>query len=139
MANLSLKAYKVKELNFVNNVNGMVKLKLSNTVSHNVRYNPNGTCEATMTVEAFDKENKDVLNIKMTLTGLFQIQNPETEKEFLHLESFKELYAFAKALTATVTAATGIPPIMLNNVDIENKEIYRFEMGKKNQSESEDN
>ena len=131
MANVTLKAYKVSELVFNNRVNGKVQLKLSNKVSHNVRYKSNNTCEANLTVEAFDKEHKDVLNFKITLTGAFAVTN-QVEKEFIHVETFRELYAFAKALTATVTAGCGVPPIMLQNVDIENQEIYRFEMnGKK--------
>ncbi len=138
MANISLMAYKVKELVFNNNVSGKVQLKLSNKVSHNVRYNKNDTCEAVMTVEAFDKEHKDVLNFKITLTGIFKITNPDAEKEFVHVDTFRELYAFAKALTATVTGGAGVPPIILKNVEIEKQEIYRFEMNGKNETAEEE-
>ena len=62
MANVTMKAYKVSEIIFNNKVNGKVQLKLSNKVSHNVRYNKNGVCEAFLTAEVFDKENKDVLH-----------------------------------------------------------------------------
>lgn len=136
MANVVLKAYKVSELVFNNKVSGTVQLKLSNKVSHNVRYKTNDTCEATLTVEALDKENKDVLNYKITLIGLFKIVN-KVEKEFIHVETFRELYSFAKALTATVTGGFGVPPIMLQNIDIENQEIYRFEMNGKKGDENE--
>lgn len=134
MANVALQAYKVSEMTFNNKVNGKVQLKLSNKVSHNVRYKADSLCEATLTVEAFDKENKDVLNFKLTLIGIFRIIN-KVEKEFLHVETFRELYAFAKALTATITGAAGVPPIILQNIDIEKQEIYRFEMNTKNQEE----
>ena len=127
MANVTLNAYKVSELCFNNKVNGKVQLKLSNKVSHNVRYRQNDMCEAVLTVEAFDKEHKDVLNFKITVTGVFRI-TAQVEKEFIHVETFRELYALAKALTATVTGACGVPPIMLQNIDIEKQEIYRFEM-----------
>ena len=136
MTNVSLNAYKVSELVFNNKVNGKVQLKLSNKVSHNVRYNPNGTCEANLTVEAFDKEHKDVLNFKITVTGAFKITN-KVEKEFIHVETFRELYALAKALTATVTGGCGVPPIMLQDIDIEKQEIYRFEMNGKKENEDE--
>ena len=135
MANVNLNAYKVSELVFNNKVNGKVQLKLPNKVSHNVRYKSNNTCEANLTVEAFDKDNKDVLNFKITLTGAFAIKN-QVEKEFIHVETFRELYAFAKAITATITGGCGVPPIMLQNIDIENQEIYRFEMnGKKEEND----
>lgn len=137
MANVSLQAYKVSEMTFNNKVNGKVQLKLSNKVSHNVRYKADSVCEATLTVEAFDKENKDVLNFKVTLIGVFRIIN-KVEKEFIHVETFRELHAFAKALTAAITGAAGVPPIMLQNIDIEKQEIYRFEMnGKKQEEENE--
>lgn len=136
MANVTLNAYKVSELVFNNKVNGKVQLKLTNKVSHNVRYKSDRTCEANLTVEAFDKDNKDVLNFKITLTGAFSIKN-QVEKEFIHVETFRELYAFAKAITATVTGGCGVPPIMLQNIDIENQEIYRFEMNGKKEEDDE--
>ena len=136
MANVTLNAYKISELVFNNKVNGKVQLKLTNKVSHNVRYKPGNTCEANLTVEAFDKEHKDVLNFKITLTGAFKIIN-QVEKEFIHVETFRELYSFAKALTATVTGACNVPPIMLQPIDIENQEIYRFEMNSKKEEEKE--
>ena len=127
MANVNMRAYKVSEIVFNNKVNGKVQLKLSNKVSHNVRYNKNGSCEAFLTVEVFDKENKDVLNVKITVVGAFEIKK-EIEKEFLHVETFKELFPFAKALVTTISASAGVPPIYVQNVDIENQEIYRFDM-----------
>lgn len=136
MANVSLSAYKVSELAFNNKVNGKVQLKLSNKVSHNVRYRQADSCEANLTVEAFDKEHKDVLNFKITITGAFKITN-QVEKEFIHVETFRELYALARALTATVTGACGVPPIMLQEIDIEKQEIYRFEMNGKKENEDE--
>lgn len=138
MANVTLQAYKVSELVFNNKVNGKVQLKLSNKVSHNVHYKPNSICEAVLTVEAFDRENKDVLNLKITLTGVFRIIN-QVEKEFIHVETFRELHAFAKALAATITGAAGVPPIILQNIDIEKQEIYRFEMNGKPQEKENEN
>jgi len=136
MANVSLNAYKVSELAFNNKVNGKVQLKLTNKVSHNVRYKPDGTCEANLSVEAFDKQHKDVLNFKISLVGAFRITN-KVEKEFIHVETFRELYALARALTATVTGACGVPPIMLQEIDIEKQEIYRFEMNGKKENDDE--
>ncbi len=127
MANVNMKAYKVSEIVFNNKVNGKVQLKLSNKVSHNVKYGKNGFCEAVLTVEVFDKENMDVLNAKVTVNGVFTITSG-IEKEFVHVETFKELFPFAKALVTTISANAGVPPIMVKNVDIEKQEIYRFEM-----------
>ncbi len=134
MANVEMKAYKVSEIVFNNRVNGKVQLKLSNKLSHNVRYNKNGGCEAFLTVEVFDKANKDVLNIKATVVGAFTVKQ-NVEKEFIHVETFKELFPFAKALVTTVSANAGIPPIYVQNVDIEKQEIYRFDMNSAREDE----
>ncbi len=128
MAKVQMKAYKVKEIVFHNNIQGKQQLNLSNKVSYNVKYSQNGICEGVLTVEMFDKEKPDVLNIKAVLSGIFQILE-QTEKEFLHVETFKELFPFAKATVSTVSAGAGIPPIIVPNVDIEKQEIYRFDMG----------
>ena len=131
MANtVTMKAYKVSEIIFNNKVQGKVQLKLNNKVSHNVKYSQNGICEAIMTGEVFDKENFDVLNVKVTVNGVFAVE-PGVEKEFVHVDTFKELFPFAKALVTTISANAGVPPIMVKNVDIEKQEIYRFEMGNK--------
>lgn len=136
MANVNMKAYKVSEIVFNNKVNGKIQLKLSNKVSHNVRYNKNGVCEAFLTVEVFDKENKDILNVKVTVVGTFAVLKQDIEKEFLHVETFKELFPFAKALVTTISANAGVPPIYVQNIDIEKQEIYRFDMNaQKNQEE----
>ena len=128
MTTVQLKAYKIKEVTFHNNIQGKLQLNLSNKVSHNVKYAKNGLCEAILTVEMFDKTQPDVLNIKVTVNGVFRILR-EVEKEFLHVDTFKELFPFAKATVSMVSANAGIPPIIVPNVDIENQEIYRFDMG----------
>lgn len=127
MANTQLKAYKVSEINFINNIAGKVELKLSNKVSHNVKYSKNGMCEAVMKVEVADKDRPDQLSISVTVNGIFKITK-ETEKEFLHVETFKELFPYAKCIITTVTANAGIPPVIVENVDIENQEIYRMQL-----------
>ncbi|MBR3816216.1 MAG: protein-export chaperone SecB [Clostridia bacterium] len=127
MANTTMKAYKVSEIAFTNNVNGKVELKLKTKVSHNVRFNRGGVCEATLTVEVRDEQNPDTISVRVKVVGAFTV-NREVEKEFIHVETYKELFPFAKALVTTISANAGIPPIYVQNIDIENKEIYRFDM-----------
>ncbi|MGN1418530.1 MAG: protein-export chaperone SecB [Acutalibacteraceae bacterium] len=125
MMNTQLKAYKVGEIVFNNKVHSKVELQLGNKVSHNVKYSGDKLCEAVLTVEVCDKDKPDLLNVKVTVSGLFEILN-KVEKEFIHVETFKELFSFAKALITTITANAGIAPIIVKNVDIENQEIYRW-------------
>lgn len=129
-SNVEMKAYKVAKIEFNNKVNGKVQLKLKNKVSHQVKYNGNSFCEATLDVLVSDPENPDILNMKLSVVGAFEIKN-KIEKEFLHVETFNELFPFAKALAATISVNAGVPPIYLQNVDITKQEIYRFDMNNK--------
>lgn len=127
MTNVQLKAYKVSKINFNNAVQSTVQLKLNNKVSHNVKYTDNGVCEATLCVEVLDKNHPDVLNITVEVKGIFEIKSG-VEKEFVHVDTFKDLFPLAKALVTTITANAGIKPIIVQNIDIEDQEIYRFDM-----------
>ena len=127
MTNVQLKAYKVSRINFNNAVQSTVHLKLNNKVSHNVKYTNGAVCEATLCIEVLDKNHPDVLNITVEVKGIFDIRRG-VEKEFVHVDTFKELFPLAKALVTTVTANAGIKPIIVQNIDIEEQEIYRFDM-----------
>ena len=127
MTNVQLKAYKVSRINFNNAVQSTVQLKLNNKVSHNVKYTDGAVCEATLCIEVLDKDHPDVLNITVEVKGIFDIRRG-VEKEFVHVDTFKELFPLAKALVTTVTANAGIKPIIVQNINIEEQEIYRFDM-----------
>ena len=129
MASVEMQAYKISEIQFKNKVQGKEQLSFSNKVSYNVKYSQKSFCEGAMTVEVFDKDKPDTISVKFTLNGVFRILK-DMEKEFIHVETFKELFPAAKAFVVTLTANAGIPPIYLKNIDIENQEIYRMEMGK---------
>lgn len=128
MANVQIQAYKVSDVQFINKVQGKQQLKFSNKVSYNVRYSGTQFCEGTLSVEVFDKENPDTINVKVTLVGAFRILK-EMEKEFIHVETFKELFPIIKAFVLNLSVNAGIPPIYLQNINMENQEIYRMEMG----------
>ena len=130
MASVEMQAYKISEIQFINKVKGKEQLTFSNKISYNVKYSQKQFCEGAMTVEVFDKEKPDTISVKFTINGVFRILK-EMEKEFIHVETFKELFPVAKAFAVTLTANAGIPPIYLKNIDIENQEIYRMEMGGK--------
>ena len=127
MTNVTMKAHKVSEIVFNNKVNGRVELKLKTKISHNVRFTKNRTCEASLTVEMRDEEKPDTISVRVVVNGAFTV-NTDVEKEFIHVDTYKELFPIAKALIITVSSNAGIPPIYVQNIDIENKEIYRFDM-----------
>lgn len=129
MSSVELQAYKISEVQFKNQVQGKEQLSFSNKISYNVKYSQRQFCEGALTVEIFDKEKPDTISLRFTLNGAFRILK-DIEKEFLHVETFKELFPIAKSFVVTLTANAGIPPIFLKNIDIESQEIYRMEMNK---------
>jgi len=126
MKTLKLKAYKIEEIQFVNKIKSNTKIELKNSYAYNVRYTNQNICEGKFTVKINDKENPDSFNIKLVLAGIFEYDSFE-EREVLHIQTYKELFPYARAIVTTITANAGIQPIMIPDMDIENREIYRFD------------
>lgn len=126
MKNLKLNAYKIEELNFINKIKANTKIELKNSYSYNVRYTNQNICEGKFTVTIVDKENPEAFSVKLVLAGIFAFA-PETEREVIHVQTYKELFPYARAVITTVTANAGIQPIMIPDMDIESREIYRFD------------
>ncbi|MBQ7541115.1 MAG: protein-export chaperone SecB [Clostridia bacterium] len=121
-----LKGYKVSELQFVSKLENGTRVELGNRYSYNVSYAPNNTCRGEFSIAVEDKENPDKFGIKLVLIGFFEFEEG-VEKERVHVHSFKELFPYARAIVTTVTANSGIAPMILPPIDIESQDIYRFE------------
>jgi len=128
---ISLKAYKIEEVNFINKVKANTKIELKNSYAYNVRYTNNDMCEGKFTVTVIDKESPETFSIKLVLAGIFSFVNG-MEREKIHVQTYKELFPYARAFVTNITANAGIQPIMIPDMDIENREIYRFDNPNKN-------
>lgn len=126
MKDLKLKAYKIEEVNFINKIGVNKKIELKNSYSYNVRYTNQNICEGKFTVTISDKEAPDSFCVKLVLAGIFSF-NSEVEREVIHVQTYKELFPYARAAVTTITANAGIQPIMIPDMDIEDKEIFRFD------------
>ncbi len=126
MSNVNMKGYRVSELHFVANVENGKRIELGNKFSYNVNYSANNTCKAEFSIEVSDKEAPDKFRIKAVCIGIFEYK-AGTKKEQVHIETYKELFPYARALITTVTANAGIPPIIIPGIDIESQSIYKFE------------
>lgn len=126
MANVTMKGYKVTELTFVNKHENGAKLQFGNKISYNVKYSNSNVCVGQITAEAFDKENPEKFGVKIVIDGIFEYDT-SIKKESIHVETFKELYPFAKSVVASVSVNAGVPPIFLPPFDIEGQSIYKFE------------
>lgn len=125
MRNMTFKAFKASEIEFVNKHENGTRIEFENKYSYNVKYSANNTCVGEFTVEVNDKANKDKFHIKAVVLGVFTY-NPEAKKEIIHVESYKELFPYVRTMISTLTVNAGIPPVILPNFDIESQSIYKF-------------
>jgi len=125
MKDLVLKTYRITDLEFHNHAVAAGKTKLQTKYTYQVKFATNNTCRGEMKVCVSDQENPDTLAVNLTLVGIFEIPE-EHDKEILHKETFKELYPFARAAISTISGNTGILPIIIPAVDIEEQDIYRY-------------
>lgn len=129
MKNIELKAYRAKEINFANKVENNTKIEFENKYSYNVNYSNNNICKGEMNVSAVSKEHPDKFFIKIIIEGIFTF-NSETPKEKIHVESFNQLFPYAKSLISTITANAGIPALFIPAIDIEKSSIYKYDFNR---------
>lgn len=125
MNNVSLKGYKATEISFVNKHENGHRIEFENKYSYNVKYSKNNTCLAIMNVEVSDKNDPEKFSIKAVVEAVFTY-NPEVAKETIHVQTFKEMFPYVRAMVSSVTVSAGIPPVFIPGFDIESQNIYRF-------------
>ncbi|MGI6167003.1 MAG: protein-export chaperone SecB [Eubacteriales bacterium] len=123
----SFKGYNIVEFSFANKLSPGSQIQLENKYQFNVKYAANNTCMGEMTIKVADRSNPDNFFVNLLLRGVFTF-TPGTAREDIHIEAHKTLFPYARAYISTVTAAAGIPPIIIPEVDIESQSIYRFDL-----------
>lgn len=126
MAIVQLKGQRVSELQFVNKLENGTRVELGNKYNYSVNYSNENICRGEFTIEVADKDDPSKFSIRAVVLGIFEF-DPQMEKERIHVQTFKELFPYVRALITTVTANCGIPPVIIPTIDIEGQEIYRFE------------
>ncbi len=126
MANkVTFRAYRATEIEFVNKHENGARIEFENKYSYNVKYSKNNNCIGEFTVEVNDKANKDKFHIKAVIQGIFTYDSG-VEKEIIHVQTFKELFPYARTMISSLTVNAGLPPVILPTFDIESQNIYRF-------------
>lgn len=123
--NLVFKGFRATEINFVNKCENGTKLEFENKYSYNVKYSTNNICIGELTVDVNDKADKEKFHIHAVIQGMFSF-NPEVKRELLHVQTFKELFPYARTMISSLTVNAGIPPVIIPNFDIESQSIYKF-------------
>lgn len=125
MLNAKLKGYRAEEITFVNKRTTAKPMEIQTKYAYNVKYTNTGTCRGELTVEIQEKEDPQNFNLKVVMSGLFEFK--EAPREVLHRETFNTLFPYIRSLITTVTANSGIMPIIVPFMDIENQSIYKIE------------
>ena len=128
MPNATLKGLISPEITFLNHLPSGMQLKLDTKFSYNVKYSKDLNCQGELCVEVVAKDQTDKFHIKTKTVGMFSYKEG-ADKDLLHVETFKALFPYARALISTITANAGIPPIILPEINIEGQNIYRIEKG----------
>lgn len=122
---VTFRAYRATEIEFVNKHENGARIEFENKYSYNVKYSKNNNCIGEFTVEVNDKANKEKFHIKAVIQGIFTY-DPEVAKEIVHVQTFKELFPYARTMISSLTVNAGLPPVILPTFDIESQNIYRF-------------
>ena len=125
MSNCKLKTCFASEMSFANRLPIGKNIKLETKYSYNVKYSKECTCRSELSVSVCDKEAQDNFNVKLVMVGIFSYKEG-SDKDMLHIDTYKALFPFARSMVATITVNAGIPPIILPDVDMEGQNIYRI-------------
>ncbi len=123
--NLTFRGFRATQIEFVNKHENGARIEFENKYSYNVKYSKDNNCIGEFSVEVNDKANKEKFHIKAVIQGIFSY-NPEVAKEIIHVQSFKELFPYARTMISSLTVNAGLPPVILPSFDIESQNIYRF-------------
>ncbi|MBO5858620.1 MAG: protein-export chaperone SecB, partial [Clostridia bacterium] len=123
--NVSFKSFRATEIKCVNKHANGTRIEFENKYTYNVKYNPDNLCMGEFIVEVFDKNNKDKFYIKAVMCGIFGYK-PDVKKEVLHVETFKEIFPYARTMISSLTVNAGLPPVIIPSFDIESQSIYKF-------------
>ncbi len=127
MSIVDLAGYSVSEFSFKNSLPSGTKISLQTKYSYNVKFaDKTRQCKGEIVCEVGDRENPDSFHLKLVMSGIF-VYKEGSERARVHVESFKALFPYARSYVSMVSAAAGLTPIMLADVDIESLNIYSFE------------
>ena len=122
MANASLISQKIQEIHLSNKLDQSGQIQLDSSFSLNVNFVPDGTrCVGKLTQTLRDKEfvgGKFTLAVE--LVGIFNCTGATTDevKKQIHLEVYDQLFPYMQSQCANLTAAAGLPGLMLRKAAI---------------------
>ena len=123
MANATLINQKVQEIHLINKLEQSGQIQLDSTFSLNVSFSPDGTrCVGKLQQTLRDKDfagGKFTMTVEMV--GVFNCSGAVTDdvKRQIHTEVYDQLFPYMQSQCANLSAASGIPGLMLRKVAID--------------------
>ena len=127
MSDITLKGWHAEDIQFVNKLTPGTRVQLAHKFNYHVKYAGGNICKCELSLDAHHKDDPTIFGVHVAIVGIFTYEEGTT-KEQIHIQSYKELFPFARALVASVTVNAGIPAILFPNVEIEKQSIIRFDM-----------
>ena len=120
MANASLVSQKAQEIHLSNKLDQSGQIQLDSSFSLNVSFSNDGTRAVGRLTR--DKEfvgGKFTLSVE--LVGIFNCSGAVTDevKRQIHVEVYDQLFPYMQSQCATLTAASGLPGLMLRKATID--------------------
>ena len=129
MSLVRMHGYQIREYAFKNTLASGEKINIESKYSYSVKYSNTDRALGELTATVCDKDDPEKFNIKVVAQGIFSY-TPGAERARIHVETFTALVPTLRSFIAMVTAASGIPALMIPDIDIETREIYSFEKPK---------
>ena len=123
MGELVFKGLKVEEIDLTNKLEGQVQLDISQRASFNVKYtNDNLHCMANLTIDMMEKSAPMDFNFKISATAFLDCE-PGMDKREIHKKAYDEMYPHVRALVMTIMVNSGLPPIAVPKVKMDDSNI----------------
>ena len=122
MANATLMTQKVQEIHLINKLEKSGQVQLDSSFSLNVSFMADGTrCVGKLQQTLRDKEFAGgKFTMTVVLVGIFSCTGATTDevKRQIHGEVYDQLFPYMQSECASLSAASGIPGLMLRKVPI---------------------
>ena len=82
-------------------------------------------CFAALTNKTNAPQNPEVFDIELEIIGIFNCQGIENgeDKQNAHVQIYNYLFPYTQSMVADLSAKAGLPPLMIERVDLDPKEV----------------
>lgn len=123
MGELLFKGLKVDEIDLTNRLEGQVNIDISQRSSFNVKYSDDYKhCMANLTIDMMDKNQPMDFNFKISVSAFLDCEEGMNQKE-IHKKAYDEVYPHVRAIVTTIFVNSGLPPIVIPKVKMDDSNI----------------